>query len=277
MAADETTLRAENRRLELAEDRYEGGVASYSDVLDAQRYQFSAQLNAVQTRNELLNATVQLYKALGSGLAPPDRDPNLRRNPMNIHIAGAGGGEVGSAYVQIDRACVLVDCGQFQGKRESEKFNRWKPPKRIKLDAVAITHAHLDHTGRLPLLAQKGHRVPVYATPATIEMTSLILRDSAHILAADAARKNRKLARAGEPPITPLYSPEDAEGALRMMRPVPYQEPVEIAPGIRATWTEAGHMLGSASIQLTVTEDGREKKIVFSGDLGPRRLSILRD
>jgi metallo-beta-lactamase family protein len=198
---------------------------------------------------------------------------------MNIHIAGAGGGEVtGSAYyVQTDRACVLVDCGQFQGKRESEKFNRWKPPKRIKLDAVAITHAHLDHTGRLPLLAQKGHRVPVYATPATIEMTSLILRDSAHILAADAARKNRKLARAGEPPITPLYSPEDAEGALRMMRPVPYQEPVEIAPGIRATWTEAGHMLGSTSIQLTVTEDGREKKIVFSGDLGPRSAPILRD
>jgi len=197
---------------------------------------------------------------------------------MKIHVAGAAGGEVtGSAYyVQTDRAAVLVDCGQFQGTRKSETLNRWLPPSRVKLDAVLITHAHLDHTGRLPILAQRGHRVPVYATEATIELTALILRDSAHILAADAEHKNRRRARAGEAPVPPLYTPEDAEAAIDLLRPVPYQQPVEIAPGIQAIWAEAGHMLGSASIQLIVEEGGRRKKIVFSGDLGPKSAPILR-
>ena len=197
---------------------------------------------------------------------------------MKIHVAGAAGGEVtGSAYyVQTDRAAVLVDCGQFQGTRKSETLNRWLPPSRVKLDAVLITHAHLDHTGRLPILAQRGHRMPVYATEATIELTALILRDSAHILAADAEHKNRKRARAGEAPVPPLYTPEDAEAAIDLLRPVPYQQPVEIAPGIQAIWAEAGHMLGSASIQLIVEEGGRRKKVVFSGDLGPKSAPILR-
>ena len=197
---------------------------------------------------------------------------------MKIHVAGAAGGEVtGSAYyVQTDRAAVLVDCGQFQGTRKSETLNRWLPPSRVKLDAVLITHAHLDHVGRLPILAQRGHRMPVYATEATIEMAALILRDSAHILAADAEHKNRKRARAGEAPVPPLYTPEDAEAAIDLLRPVPYQQPVEIAPGIQAIWAEAGHMLGSASIQLIVEEGGRRKKIVFSGDLGPKSAPILR-
>ena len=197
---------------------------------------------------------------------------------MKIHVAGAAGGEVtGSAYyVQTDRAAVLVDCGQFQGTRKSETLNRWLPPSRVKLDAVLITHAHLDHTGRLPILAQRGHRMPVYATEATIELTALILRDSAHILAADAEHKNRKRVRAGEAPVPPLYTPEDAEAAIDLLRPVPYQQPVEIAPGIQAIWAEAGHMLGSASIQLIVEEGGRRKKVVFSGDLGPKSAPILR-
>ena len=197
---------------------------------------------------------------------------------MKIHVAGAAGGEVtGSAYyVQTDRAAVLVDCGQFQGTRKSETLNRWLPPSRVKLDAVLITHAHLDHTGRLPILAQRGHRMPVYATEATIEMAALILRDSAHILAADAEHKNRKRARAGEAPVPPLYTPEDAEAAIDLLRPVPYQQPVEIAPGIQAIWAEAGHMLGSASIQMIVEEGGRRKKLVFSGDLGPKSAPILR-
>ncbi len=197
---------------------------------------------------------------------------------MKIFMAGAAGGEVtGSAYyVRTEKAAVLVDCGQFQGSRKSETLNRWLPASRIKLDAVLVTHAHLDHTGRLPVLAKRGHRVPVYATEATIEMTALILRDSARILAADAEHRNRKRERAGEPPQPPLYSPEDAETAIDMLRPVPYGQPVTVAPGIRAVWAEAGHMLGSASIQLIVEEDGREKKIVFSGDLGPKSAPILR-
>ena len=197
---------------------------------------------------------------------------------MKITVVGAASGEVtGSAYyVETKEAAVLVDCGQFQGSRKAEALNQ--PPKeaRRNLDAVLITHGHLDHTGRLPLLAKRGHRVPVYATAATIEMTALILRDSARILAADAARKNLKLARAGEPPVEPLYNPEDAEDAINMMRPVPYQQEVAVAPGVRAIWAEAGHMLGSASIKLIVEEDGRPKKVVFSGDLGPKSAPILK-
>lgn len=197
---------------------------------------------------------------------------------MKITIAGAAGGEVtGSAYyVQTARGRVLVDCGQFQGGRKSEALNRPPAGARLKLDAVLLTHGHLDHTGRLPLLAQRGHRVPCYATQATIEMTTLILRDSAHIMAGDAERRNRKRERAGEPPVPPLYSPDDAETAIQLLRPVPYQQSVDVAPGIQAIWTEAGHMLGSASIQLIVEEDGRRKKVVFSGDLGPRSAPILK-
>ena len=197
---------------------------------------------------------------------------------MKITIVGAAGGEVtGSAYyVETQSAAILIDCGQFQGSRKSDSLNRCKPPSRFKVDAVLITHGHLDHTGRLPLLVKRGHRVPIHATEATIEMTALILRDSARIMACDTARKNLKLARAGEPPVEPLYSSQDAENAIRLMRAVPYQQEIPIAPGIRAIWTEAGHMLGSASIKLIVTEDGREKKVVFSGDLGPISAPILK-
>lgn len=197
---------------------------------------------------------------------------------MKITVVGAAGGEVtGSAYyVETRNAAVLIDCGQFQGSRKAEALN--KPPKeaRRKLDAVLLTHGHLDHTGRLPLLAKRGRRLPIYATAATIEMTALILRDSARILANDAARKNRKLARAGEPPVEPLYTPEDVEEVIDWMRPVSYQEEVPVAPDVRAVWAEAGHMLGSASIRLIVAEDGREKKVVFSGDLGPVSAPILK-
>jgi metallo-beta-lactamase family protein len=140
-----------------------------------------------------------------------------------------------------------------------------------------LTHGHLDHTGRLPLLAKRGHRVPVFATPATIEMASLILRDSARIQAGDAERRNRKLQRAGEPLQEPLYTPEHAEEVIQLFQPVAYQQAVAIAPGIQAIWAEAGHMLGSASIQLIVEEDGRKKRLVFSGDLGPKGALILRD
>jgi metallo-beta-lactamase family protein len=198
---------------------------------------------------------------------------------MKITIVGAAGGEVtGSAYyVQTKRGNVLVDCGLFQGGRKSEALNRPPTGPKQKLDAVLLTHGHLDHTGRLPLLARRGHKPPVYATPATIEMTALILRDSARIQAGDAERRNRKRARAGEPPQEPLYTPDHAEAIIQCLKPVPYQRPVTVAPGIQAIWQESGHMLGSASIQLIVEEDGRQKRVVFSGDLGPKGALILRD
>jgi metallo-beta-lactamase family protein len=198
---------------------------------------------------------------------------------MKITIVGAAGGEVtGSAYyVQTKKATVLVDCGMFQGGKKAEALNRLSAGTGQKLDAVLVTHGHLDHTGRLPLLAKHGHRVPLFATSATIEMAALILRDSARIQAGDIERLNRKRQRAGEPPQEPLYTPEYAEEVIRLFQPVPYQQAVAVAPGVQAIWAEAGHMLGSASIQLIVEEDGRQKRVVFSGDLGPKGIPILRD
>jgi metallo-beta-lactamase family protein len=202
---------------------------------------------------------------------------------MKIRIVGASGGEVtGSAYyVQTKTASVLVDCGLFQGGRKSEALNRPPTTPKQRLDAVLLTHAHLDHTGRLPLLARRGHTMPVFATPATIEMTGLILRDAARIQKQDAERQNRRRIREGkaenEPPVEPLYTPEDAEALIGLLRPVPYLKPVQIAPGIQAIWSESGHMLGSASIQLIVQEDGKTKRVVFSGDLGPKGALILKD
>jgi metallo-beta-lactamase family protein len=198
---------------------------------------------------------------------------------MKITIVGAAGGEVtGSAYyVQTRQASVLVDCGLFQGGKKSEALNRPPAGPKQRLDAVLLTHGHLDHTGRLPLLAKRGNAVPVFATPATMEMTALILRDSARIQAGDVERRNRKRERAGEPALEPLYTAEHAETIIQCLRPVPYQQPVSVAPGIQAIWAESGHMLGSASIQLLVEEEGRKKRVVFSGDLGPRSALILKE
>lgn len=198
---------------------------------------------------------------------------------MKITLLGAAGGEVtGSCYsVQTKQARVLVDCGLFQGGKKSEALNRAPVQANCKLDAVLLTHGHLDHTGRLPLLAKLGYEGPVFATPATIDMAALILRDSAKIQVADNDRRNRRRMRAGEPVQEPLYGPEDAEAIITRLRPAPYQKPFPVAPGIHAIWAESGHMLGSASIQLLVEEDDRTKRVVFSGDIGPKCALMLRE
>jgi metallo-beta-lactamase family protein len=133
---------------------------------------------------------------------------------MKITIHGAGGGEVtGPAYlVQTAEANVLVDLGLFQGARKTENHNRL--PKKgafQNLDAVVLTHAHLDHTGRLPLLTRAGYQGPIYATPATIDITDLVLRDSAHLQQADVDRQNRRRRRQGQSLLEPLYAQEDVE------------------------------------------------------------------
>ena len=146
-----------------------------------------------------------------------------------------------------------------------------------KLDAVVITHAHLDHTGRLPLLAKGGYTGPIYATPATIEVTELILRDSGRLQQGDAARENRRRQQKGQPPIEPLYDEDDVQKVRSLCREMPYEEPMEVAPGIRVRAVEAGHILGSVSLELTITENGGTRTVVFSGDLGPRGAPLHKD
>jgi metallo-beta-lactamase family protein len=199
---------------------------------------------------------------------------------MKITIHGAGGGEVtGSAYlVQTREANVLVDLGLFQGARKVENYNHL--PKKgafDKLDAVVLTHAHLDHTGRLPLLTRAGYQGPIHATPATIDIADLILRDSAHLQQSDVERQNRRRRRLGQEPLEPLYAQEDVEQIRPLYRPMGYNQPTRLAPGITVRVVEAGHMLGSTSIEMTVEEDGKKQVVVFSGDIGPRGAPLHRD
>jgi metallo-beta-lactamase family protein len=197
---------------------------------------------------------------------------------VKVTCLGASGEVTGSAYlVETGEARVLVDFGLFQGSRECEDCNVVPPQLNPgALDAVVLTHAHLDHTGRLPLLAKAGYRGPVHATPATIKLTGLVLRDSAKLMAGDVERRNRHRLP-NEPELQPLYSVADSEALLSLLRPVAYTEPVPVAKGVKAIYVEAGHMLGSASIQLLVESGGQTKRLVFSGDLGPKGAPILKD
>jgi metallo-beta-lactamase family protein len=198
---------------------------------------------------------------------------------MKITLYGAAGDVTGSAYhVQTDQANILVDCGLYQGTKMTDQKNRLpRSLSAARLDAVVLTHGHLDHVGRLPILAQQGFRGPIFATDATVEMAGLVLQDSAKVQAHDLIRENRRRERAGKEPLEPLYSPSDVRAILDRIRPVAYDRSTEVAAGIQARFVEAGHMLGSASIVLTIEEVGRRRTVVFSGDIGPWGTPLLRD
>lgn len=198
---------------------------------------------------------------------------------MRVTLYGAAGDVTGSAYhLQTDRANILVDCGLYQGTKMADQKNRW--PKALnakKLDAVVLTHGHLDHVGRLPILAQQGFRGPVITTEATVEMTGLVLHDSAKVQAHDLIRTNRKRERAAQKPLLPLYGPAEVEAILERFQPTPYAQPKEVASGITARFVEAGHMLGSASVEIGVEDGGSRRMVIFSGDIGPWGAPLLRD
>jgi metallo-beta-lactamase family protein len=198
---------------------------------------------------------------------------------MQVTVYGAGGGEVtGSAYlVQTGAANVLVDFGLFQGAKKVENYNRLPTKDIAVVDAVVLTHAHLDHTGRLPLLTKTGYQGPIYATPATIDLTGLILRDSARLQQADVERENRRRQREGRPLLEPLYTAEDAMKLRPLAKALAYDRPTEVASGIMVRVVEAGHMLGSASLEMTIEDGSRNRVVVFSGDLGPRGAPLHRD
>ncbi|HMQ30796.1 MAG TPA: MBL fold metallo-hydrolase [Chloroflexaceae bacterium] len=198
---------------------------------------------------------------------------------MRITLFGAAGEVTGSAYlVETARARVLVDFGMFQGGRDDDERNvvpRGLAPRQ--LDAVVLTHAHIDHTGRLPLLPKAGFTGPVFGTAATLETAELLLEDSARLQAGDLRHANRRRERAGLPLLEPPYDEGDVAEIVGRFRSLPYDQPVEVAPGVRVELVEAGHVLGSASIRLTTDDGDREKIVVFSGDVGPSGAPLLRD
>jgi metallo-beta-lactamase family protein len=198
---------------------------------------------------------------------------------MKITLFGAAGCVTGSAYyVQSRYANIMVDLGIFQGEKALESKNHKLPPIDVRsLDAVIITHAHLDHTGRLPLLARSGYKGPVFATEATIEIMRIILGDAVHIQALELERKNKKRIRNGDDPLVPDYSEDDVANVLKLMVPIPYNQYVKIAQSLTARVREAGHLLGSVSIEIAVNEDNKRKVVLFSGDLGRQDMAIIKD
>ena len=169
----------------------------------------------------------------------------------------------------------LIDYGMEQGKNVYE--NQPLPVAPGEIDFVLITHAHIDHTGLLPLLAHNGFRGRIYATIPTVELCGIMLRDSAHIQEFEAEWKNRKGKRSGAEPVEPMYTIQDAEAACRLFLGVEYGKRIKLAPGIEARFVDVGHLLGSASIEVWLTEDGNTKKIVFSGDIGNKDQPLIKN
>ena len=194
---------------------------------------------------------------------------------MQITFAGAAREVTGSCHIlRINGKTVMLDCGMFQGRRhETEEKNRELPLPVEQIDAVVLSHAHIDHSGRLPLLTARGYRGPIYCTPATRDLCAIMLADSAHIQEQDA----RFLARRKHQVATPLYGMRDATTAIERMITLAYDTSFDVVPGLRATFVDAGHILGSASVVLDCTENGVMNRIVFSGDVGRRGLPIIRD
>ena len=192
---------------------------------------------------------------------------------MKLTFQGAAGGVTGSLHmIEAGGKTFLLDCGMFQGRRkEAERRNREFHFPASSVDAVVLSHAHIDHSGRLPLLVKNGFHGPIYTTPATADLCSAMLRDTGHIAESDAEFVNRK--HPDDPPVEPLYTVEDAAASMEFFRPVPLRTPTDIGAGLVMESYEAGHILGSSSLVFT---DGKVR-LAFSGDVGRSGLPIIRD
>ena len=198
---------------------------------------------------------------------------------MKIKFCGASTGVTGSCHLLTSgEHKILLDCGQFQGGKAQDALNYEKFPfEPSEIECVVLSHAHIDHCGRLPLLTKRGFEGKIYCTDATADLLSVMLKDSAYIHEKETEWKNRKAERAGREQVDHLYTIEDAEKALSLVSPILYDQQIEINSDMKIVFNDAGHILGSAITELWVTEDDKESKIVFSGDLGMEGRPILRD
>ena len=195
---------------------------------------------------------------------------------MKLEFIGAAHEVTGSCHLL--RACgknILIDCGMEQGPDLYE--NQEIPVPAGEIDYVLLTHAHIDHSGKIPLLCKQGFKGEIVTTFATSDLCSIMLRDSAHIQEFEAEWRNRKAKRSGEPEYEPMYTMADADAAIGLLAPCDYNQKIELCPGIEVRFNDVGHLLGSASIEVWVTEDDLTKKIVFSGDVGNINQPIIRD
>jgi metallo-beta-lactamase family protein len=198
---------------------------------------------------------------------------------LDLTFYGAAGTVTGSCYLlDTGNYRVMIDCGLFQESKELKERNYATFPfNPAQIDALLLTHAHIDHSGLIPKLFKQGYRGPVIATPVTRELCSVLLPDSAYIQEMEVERKNRKLLRAGKLPLEPIYTVDDAWKCLPYFQPLDYYVYRELAPGIQVRFQDAGHILGSAIIELWVTQPEGTVKIVFSGDLGKHHQPIVKD
>ena len=198
---------------------------------------------------------------------------------MKVTFLGATRTVTGSNFlVEGAGKKFLVDCGMYQGKATDELKNEEDFAFNVKsIDFMLLTHAHIDHSGRIPKLYNEGYRSPIYAHKATCDLCGIMLPDSGHIQEMEVEWKNRKRARKGEPELPPLYTAEDATKCLEVFVPVKYDEIIEIDENIHVRYNDAGHMLGSSIIEVWIKEDGKEEKIVFSGDIGNNDIPLLSE
>ena len=198
---------------------------------------------------------------------------------MKIQFCGATTGVTGSCHlITTQNHKILLDCGQFQGGEAQDALNYEDFPfDPAEIEYMVLSHAHIDHCGRIPLLIKRGFKGSIYCTDATADLLEIMLKDSGHIHEQEAEWKNRKNARAGRPLVEPLYTEIEAEESLKFVKPVLYDQLIELNDEMRIVFNDAGHILGSGVIELWVTENEHVSKIVFSGDLGVMERPILRN
>jgi metallo-beta-lactamase family protein len=198
---------------------------------------------------------------------------------MKIHFLGAAQTVTGSMHLlEVNGSKVLLECGLYQGHRkESFERNRTFPFNPAELDAVILSHAHIDHSGNLPNLVLQGYHGPIYCTPATAHLAHIMLLDSGHIHEKQAETVSWRNAQRGLPAVDPLYTQEDAAKVQPLLKEIPYETEFAPAPGLTAKLVDAGHILGSAAVWLEADERRQKTSLWFSGDIGRRNLPIIRD